>query len=86
VPRVPLASPKRVGEQLVRLLDGEKLRAIAARRVGVIALREAPMRSLDLVEAGVPADAEQPVWVGDVLHHALVGRVLRGGGLEPLRR
>jgi len=45
---VPLASLVGIRKDLVRLLDRQEASAVAAGGVGVVALREGPMGSLDL--------------------------------------
>lgn len=70
VPRVPLATPERIGQQQVRLLDRQETERVATGRVGVVALGELAMRRLDLRFGGCPLHAQLAVRVRDSALHA----------------
>jgi len=70
VTRIPLATANGIGQQQVRLLDGQEAARIALRRIGVEAFGHAAMRGLDLGQRGGTLDAEDTIGIGDVLHSA----------------
>jgi hypothetical protein len=72
MPRVPLAPAERVGEDPVRLLDGEEPVGVTVRRVGVIALGESPVRCLDLGGGRAAGYAEETVRIGDARHQPVM--------------
>ncbi len=70
VARIPVAASERVGQQQVRLLDGQEPRLVAVRTVGVVALGQPSVGGLDLVVGRAPGHAELPVWVLAASHAA----------------
>jgi hypothetical protein len=60
---VPLVAAEWIGQQLVGLLNGQEALLVAAAPIGVEALCEPPMRSLDLTQVGAGKDAEDAVGI-----------------------
>jgi hypothetical protein len=68
MPTIPLATPQRIAQQFVGVLDGQEARGVGVRCVRVIALRQAAVRRLDLPRRRLATETEDPVGIRDALH------------------
>src|SRR5688500_18936849 len=66
--RVPLTSQQRIGQDLVRLLHAQEPFAIPRGRVGMEALGQLAVSSLDLRLGRVTANTERAVWIEGLCH------------------